>query len=47
MARQRIKTAKTVTENVSRKRKTGGNSGYIQCNMCKGTGRIKNWRNKK
>ena len=45
MARQRIKTTKTVTKNVSRKRKTGGNSGYVQCNMCHGSGRIKNWRN--
>lgn len=24
-----------------RVRKTGGNSGYIQCNMCRGTGRQK------
>lgn len=24
-----------------RKRKVGGNSGYMQCNMCRGTGRIK------
>ena len=30
-----------------RRKKTGGNSGYIQCNMCNGTGRIKNWRKKK
>ena len=30
-----------------RRRKTGGNSGYIQCNMCHGTGRIKNWHKKK
>ena len=29
-----------------RTRKTGGTSGYIKCNMCKGTGRIKNWRKK-
>ena len=33
-----MKTTKT------RKRKTGGDSGYITCNMCRGTGRIKNWR---
>lgn len=39
MARQTIKK--------TRKRKTGGNSGYIQCNVCKGTGRIKNWHKKK
>lgn len=42
MARQKIKTTKTL-KSTSRKRKTGGNSGYIQCNMCHGTGRIKNW----
>ena len=30
-----------------RVRKTGGDSGYIQCNMCGGTGRIKNWRKAK
>ena len=36
MAKQRVKvTVKT------RKRKTGGNSGYRQCNMCHGTGRVK------
>ena len=29
----------TVTKRV---RKTGGNSGYHKCNMCHGTGRIKN-----
>ena len=38
MARQSIKT---------RRRKTGGNSGYISCNMCHGTGRIKDWHKKK
>ncbi len=37
-AKQTIKT---------RKRKTGGNTGYIQCNMCKGSGRIKNWHKNK
>ena len=31
----------------TRRRKTGGNSGYIKCNVCKGSGRIKNWRKKK
>lgn len=41
MARVR-QTVKTKT----RKRKTGGNTGYIQCNMCRGTGRIKDWRKK-
>lgn len=35
MAKQRIKVKKTV------RRKTGGNSGYRKCNMCRGTGRIK------
>ena len=36
MAQQKIKITKR-----KRTRKTGGNSGYRQCNMCKGTGRIK------
>lgn len=31
----------------SRKRKIGGNSGYIQCNICGGSGRIRNWHKKK
>ena len=31
-----------VTRIKSRKRKTGGSSGYRKCNMCHGTGRIKN-----
>lgn len=35
--------AKQTVKTKSRKRKTGGDSGYIQCNMCRGTGRIKNW----
>ena len=39
MAKQKTKTTKS-----GRRKKTGGNSGYIQCNMCRGTGRIKNWR---
>ena len=30
-----------------RKKKTGGNSGYITCNVCKGSGRIKDWHKKK
>lgn len=38
MATQKVKVTKTKT---SRKRKTGGNSGYRQCNMCHGTGRVK------
>lgn len=32
----RVKVTKT-----SRRRKTGGSSGYRKCNMCHGTGRIK------
>ena len=36
MAKQKIKITKR-----TRTRKTGGNSGYRQCNMCHGTGRIK------
>lgn len=43
MARQKVKTTKTKK---TRKRKTGGNSGYLSCNMCHGTGRIKDWRKK-
>ena len=35
MAKAKVTTTKT------RKRKTGGNSGYIQCIMCRGTGRQK------
>lgn len=31
----------------TRTRKVGGNTGYIQCNMCHGTGRVKNGRRKK
>lgn len=30
-----------------RRRKTGGNSGYIQCNVCRGTGRVRNGHKKK
>lgn len=30
-----------ITQTKSRRRKTGGNSGYVKCNMCHGTGRIK------
>ena len=29
------------TRTKTRQRKTGGNSGYRKCNMCHGTGRIK------
>ena len=31
----------TITTTKKRTRKTGGSSGYIKCNMCHGTGRIK------
>lgn len=36
----------TTTTRRGRRRKGSGKTsgGYIQCNMCKGTGRIKNWR---
>jgi hypothetical protein len=35
---QKVKVTKTTK---TRKRKTGGNSGYVKCNMCNGTGRHK------
>lgn len=41
MAKQTIKKTK------QRVRKTGGNSGYIQCNICRGQGRIKKPKRKK
>lgn len=44
MARVRQTVKKTTKK---RKRKTGGSSGYISCNICHGTGRIKNWHKKK
>lgn len=37
--KQRVRSKK-------RTRKVGGNSGYVSCNMCHGTGRVKNWRKK-
>lgn len=37
--KQKVRTKKRV-------RKVGGNSGYVSCNMCHGTGRVKNWRKK-
>lgn len=40
MARQSVKT--TTVKTKTRQRKTGGNSGYRKCNMCNGTGRIRN-----
>ena len=36
----------TVTTKV-RRRKVGGDSGYLACNMCNGTGRVKKGYNKK
>ena len=30
-----------------RKKKTGGNSGYMQCNICRGQGRVKKPKRKK
>lgn len=44
MARIRQSVTKSTK---SRKRKVGGDSGYIQCNVCHGSGRIKNWHKKK
>ena len=41
---QKVKVTKTTQ---TRKRKTGGNSGYMQCNMCHGTGRQKKPKRKK
>lgn len=40
MATQTIKKTK------KRVRKTGGNSGYVKCNMCGGTGRHKKGKRK-
>lgn len=41
MAKQTIRTTKR------RVRKTGGNTGYVKCNMCNGTGRHKKAKKKK
>lgn len=38
------KGSQTVTTKRGRRKKTGGNSGYVQCNMCHGTGRVKKGR---
>ena len=35
---QKVKVTKTTK---TRKKKTGGNSGYVKCNLCGGTGRHK------
>ena len=39
--------AKQTVRSKGRRRRTGGNSGYISCNVCHGTGRIKNWHKSK
>ena len=44
MASQKIKYKKTTK---TRQRKTGGNSGYVKCNMCGGTGRHKKRKSKR
>ncbi len=31
----------TITKTKKYVRKTGGNTGYVKCNMCHGTGRVK------
>ena len=36
----------TITKTKKRVRKTGGNSGYVKCNMCGGTGRRKKGKRK-
>lgn len=41
---QKVKITKTTK---TRKRKTGGNSGYVKCNVCGGTGRHKSPKKKK
>ena len=41
MATQKVKTTTT-----KRVRKTGGSTSYKQCNMCRGTGRIKKSKKK-
>lgn len=41
MATQKVKTTTT-----TRTRKTGGNTGYVKCNMCNGTGRHKKAKKK-
>lgn len=38
MAKQHVHVKKTTKRRV---RKTGGNTGYRQCNMCHGTGRVR------
>lgn len=43
----RAKIHQTVTKTKSRRRKTSNGGDYIQCNMCHGTGRVKNGHKKK
>lgn len=31
----------TITKVTTRQKKTGGNTGYVVCGACKGTGRVK------
>ena len=38
-AKQTIRTTRRV-------RKTGGTTGYVRCNMCHGTGRVKKGKRK-
>ena len=38
--------AKITTTTQKRVRKTGGNTGYVKCNMCNGTGRHKKAKKK-
>ena len=45
MAKQ---TVTTIEKNKkSRRRKTGGNTGYVQCLRCHGTGRVKKGGNRR
>lgn len=37
----------TVTTRRGRRRKTGGDSGYVQCMRCHGTGRVKRGGNRR
>lgn len=45
MAKQTIKIRRKKTK--SHQKKTGGDSGYVKCNMCNGTGRHKKAKSKK
>lgn len=36
----------TIVITKTRRRKYGGNTGYVQCNICHGTGRVKKKRKK-